>query len=58
VDLVRDPSTTAPQINLDVFRIRKQFAALGLPDAANIVERRPRTRQLRIGTFHIHISNL
>jgi hypothetical protein len=57
-DLARDPSMAAPQLNLDVFRIRKQFAALGLPDAANIVERRPRTRQLRIGTFHIHISNL
>jgi hypothetical protein len=48
--LSRDPSMAPPQLNIDVFRIRKQFAAFGVIDAANIVERRPRTRQLRIGT--------
>lgn len=49
-DLAHDPSMAPPQLNIDVFRIRKQFAALGVTDAANIVERRPRTHQLRIGT--------
>jgi hypothetical protein len=44
-----------PQLNLDVFRLRRQFAALGIVDAANIVERRPRTRQLRIGTARLQI---
>ncbi|MDB4986137.1 MAG: hypothetical protein JWN04_1315 [Myxococcaceae bacterium] len=57
-DLAHDPSMATPQLNLDVFRIRKQFTSVGLPDAANIVERRPRTRQLRIGTTHIVISQL
>ena len=57
-DLSHDPSMMTPQLNLDVFRVRKQFAALGLPDAANIIERRPRTRQLRIGTTHISINQL
>jgi hypothetical protein len=44
-----DPTLAAPQLNVDIFRIRKQFATLGAVDAAAIVERRPRTKQLRIG---------
>jgi hypothetical protein len=57
-DLAHDASMAPPQLNIDVFRIRKQFAALGVVDAANIIERRPRTRQLRIGTGHISIAKL
>jgi hypothetical protein len=57
-DLAHDPSMAPPQLNIDVFRIRKQFAAVGVVDAANIVERRPRTRQLRIGTGHISVARL
>jgi len=38
------------QLNIDVFRIRKQFGSLGVVDAASVVERRPRTKQLRVGT--------
>jgi hypothetical protein len=47
-----------PHLNLDVLRIRKQFSALGVVDAANIIERRPRTRQLRIGVSRISIVSL
>lgn len=57
-DLVRDLKTDAAQLNIDVFRIRKQFAASGVLEAANIVERRPRTRQLRIGVHRISIIRL
>lgn len=57
-DLIHDPSMLPPQLNIDVFRIRKQFASLVVADAANIIERRPRTRQLRIGTGHITVSRL
>jgi pSer/pThr/pTyr-binding forkhead associated (FHA) protein len=57
-DLAHDASMAPPQLNIDVFRIRKQFAALGVVDAANVIERRPRTRQLRIGTGHISIAKL
>jgi hypothetical protein len=57
-DLARDPTMAPPQLNIDVFRIRRQFAAIGVVDAANIIERRPRTRQLRIGTAHITITTL
>ena len=55
-DLAHDPSMVGPQLNIDVFRIRKQFAAIGVGDAASIIERRPRTRQIRIGTPHINIT--
>jgi hypothetical protein len=57
-DLARDPTMAPPQLNIDVFRIRKQFAALGVVDAANIVERRPRTRQLRIGVGRLSVVTL
>jgi hypothetical protein len=55
-ELAHDPSMTPPQLNIDVFRIRKQFMALGVVDAANIIERRPRTRQLRVGTANLTVS--
>jgi hypothetical protein len=57
-ELAHDPSMAAPQLNIDVFRIRKQFAAIGVMDAANIIERRPRARQLRIGTPLLSVDRL
>jgi hypothetical protein len=57
-ELEHDPSLSGPQLNLDVFRVRKQFAALGVLDAANIVERRPRTKQLRIGVERLAVVTL
>lgn len=57
-DLAHDPSMASPQLNIDVFRIRKQFATHGVVDAANIIERRPRTRQLRIGSSRLTIIPL
>jgi hypothetical protein len=57
-DLEHDPAMATQQLNVDVFRLRKQFAGLGVTDAANVVERRPRTRQLRIGTGRLAISEI
>jgi hypothetical protein len=57
-DLAHDPSMLPPQLNIDVFRIRKQFEAIGVADPAGIIERRPRTRQLRIGVGRISIVRL
>jgi hypothetical protein len=57
-ELAHDPALAPPQLNIDVFRIRKQFAAAGVLDAANIIERNARTKQLRIGTGHISIKTL
>jgi hypothetical protein len=55
-EVEHDASMAPPQLNLDVFRIRKHFAKLGVADAERLVERRPRTRQLRIGTSSLSIS--
>ena len=54
-DVAHDPTMATPQLNIDAFRIRKQFAAAGLIGAANIIERRPRTKQLRIGAARLSI---
>jgi hypothetical protein len=53
-----DPSMAPLQLNLDVFRIRRQFASAGVVDAANIIERRPLTKQLRIGTSKLSVVTL
>jgi hypothetical protein len=45
-------------MNVDIFRIRKQVAALGLVDAPNIIERRPRAKQLRIGVGDLEVRSL
>ncbi len=57
-DLLRGPDITTASINLDVFRIRKQFDTIGVIDPANIIERRPRTKQLRIGTGRLSVQML
>lgn len=57
-DVLRSRGATAADLNLDVFRIRKQLASVGIGDAAAVVERRPRTRQLRIGTGRLSIVTL
>jgi len=57
-ELVTELGTTGPQLNVDIFRIRRQFAALPLVDAAHIIERRPRTGQLRIGVPRSRVDRL
>jgi FHA domain len=54
-DIAIHPHMTSAELNIDVCRLRKQFAQLGVSDPAAIIERRPRTRQLRIGTGRISI---
>jgi hypothetical protein len=55
-DLAHDPSMAPPQLNIDVFRIREQFAKAGVIDAAGIVQRRP--GQLRFGTSRVSIRTV
>lgn len=57
-DLTLRPDMTTSQLNIDVCRLRKQFASFGVSDAANIIERRPHTRQLRIGSGRIVVVQL
>jgi hypothetical protein len=57
-DLARGLHIDPPQLHLDVYRLRQQFGSIGVADAASIIERRPRTRQLRIGTPHLSVVRL
>jgi hypothetical protein len=52
-DLTRDLRISPAQLNVDIFRIRQQFGAIGLVDSGSIVQRRPRTKQLRVGSQRI-----
>jgi hypothetical protein len=54
-DFLRDLGTSTTQLNVDIFRIRKQFANMDLNDSSAIVERRPRTKQLRIGIAKLSV---
>lgn len=56
-DLLRDLRVTPEQLNLEVFRVREQFGALGLSDPAGVIERRPRTRQLRVGIADLRVRS-
>jgi hypothetical protein len=47
---------TPQQIDGEVFRIRKHFAQHGLPESATIIERRPRTKQIRLGICQVRIE--
>jgi hypothetical protein len=53
--LLRMLATTLPQLTLDIYRARRQFADAGVSDAAQIVERRSSSRELRIGVEQISI---
>lgn len=57
-DLLRALAVPANQLNIDVFRVRKLFASLEFIDAANIIERRPRLKQLRIGAAQTTIVGI
>ncbi|HVV51349.1 MAG TPA: FHA domain-containing protein [Polyangia bacterium] len=57
-DLAEELEVSPAQMNVDIFRIRKQFAALGLDDATNVIERRPRAKQLRIGVAGLEVRVL
>jgi hypothetical protein len=57
-DLAHDPSMAPARLNIDVCRIRQQFAACGIVRAATIIERRRSTQQIRLGTDRIRIARL
>lgn len=44
------------QLATAVYRIRRQFATVGLEDPANIVQRRPDSRELRVGVRNVSIA--
>jgi hypothetical protein len=50
-----DLATDELRLNVDVFRARKQFAALGIQGAANIVDRRTGTGRIRLGVERVEV---
>lgn len=49
---------TPQQIDGEVFRIRRHFSQHGVSESATIIERRPRTRQIRIGIPRVQIERI
>ena len=47
---------TPQQVDGEVFRIRKHFGQHGLPESTTVIERRPRTKQIRLGVALIRID--
>jgi hypothetical protein len=47
---------TPPQIDGEIFRIRRHFASHGVPDSSSVIERRERTRLIRIGFDRIVVE--
>jgi pSer/pThr/pTyr-binding forkhead associated (FHA) protein len=44
------------QVDGEVFRIRKHFASHGLQESATILERRARTKQIRLGPVRVRVD--
>lgn len=49
-EAIRSTAVGINKINLDIFRLRREFEGLGLQDPRQIVERRDARRELRVGT--------
>jgi pSer/pThr/pTyr-binding forkhead associated (FHA) protein len=47
---------TPPQVDGEIFRIRKHFASHGLQEATTIIERRARTKQIRLGLGRVRVE--
>jgi hypothetical protein len=55
-DLARMLQYTPERLNLEIFRARALFAKLGFADSSELVERRPSSRQLRIGIQRLDLA--
>ena len=47
---------TPQQIDGEIFRIRRHFASHGVPDSSSVIERRERTRLIRIGFERLRVE--
>ena len=57
-DLVTMLRTNVNQLNVSIFRARRQFALIKVLGATGIIERRPGSRQIRLGIPHVEIETL
>ena len=51
-------ATDSNKLNVEVFRARKQLAALGVHGAAGIIARRPGSGEIRLGTARVEVGSL
>jgi hypothetical protein len=56
-ELLRQLQFSPERLNLDIFRARRQLSAAGFVPAAGIVERKPGTRELRIGVCDCFVES-
>lgn len=56
-DLCRMAGVTPSALDLHVFRARKHLAQSGIHNAGRIVERRPQTKQLRLGVGDVTVAD-
>jgi hypothetical protein len=57
-EALRALSMLPTQLNLDIFRIRQQFAELEVTESSQIVQRRHTTREMRIGVERLEVRTL
>lgn len=57
-DLCRSLTIDESRLNVEIYRIRQDFAATGLADATAVVERRRGSRQVRLGTARLAIVRM
>ncbi|HZI02533.1 MAG TPA: FHA domain-containing protein [Archangium sp.] len=57
-ELCRMLATDSNKLNVDIHRVRKQLSALGIQDAAGVVERRPGSGHVRLGIRSVEVFAL
>lgn len=57
-ELCKKLAMDVTKLNVEIYRARKQFAALSVQGAAGLVERRPGTHEIRIGVSHVEVVRL
>jgi hypothetical protein len=55
-EAIRSTAVGINKINLDIFRLRREFEGLGLRDPRQVIERRDTRREFRVGTGHLSIN--
>ena len=56
-DLCRMLETDDNRLNVDIYRMRKELAAMGIQGAGGIIERRRTSRQLRLGVTQLEVQS-
>lgn len=57
-DLCRGLGMDATRLGVEIHRARKQFAALGIQNAAELIQRRSGTYEIRIGVSNVEVTAL